>query len=362
MCPPAVSPLFDINNVHSTEELFAFVCCMARAEFVPAHVITDVNPFTCLPETLPENVWYFMNPTESKGADGGFWKPRGQPREIFGDDSINGWEATHEFYKGQGPHVEKTNWLMLEYYITSKVSGEALSAKDAKSLCKVFRSGSLPLSDSEMLQNVAGTEFRRENYVYSLPPDNFNIPTEQYATNQMQVDTTSCNLLRCVSSFRLRQPVENLPELDDFGPDDCFSLLDLDFTRSPSSPSENSSCVTMLSEECFNFLDAMLDLEAESGDHAEHKDADCYLSISDFSKPDDIVVQAAISGLPIEERSSENARDGKAVDSSPPCTLDSQSSSGSNSSQALSPGPDGRAEADGTSEKLQKKCMCFMPF
>ncbi|KAF8022865.1 hypothetical protein BT93_F0395 [Corymbia citriodora subsp. variegata] len=400
MCPPALVPLFDINIFRSTEELFAFMFYMPRADFVPANVITNVNPFGCLPETLPENKWYFMNAMENKGAEGGFWKPRGEPRKIFDDDFINGWEAIHEFHKGQGPHVEKTNWLMLEYRMTSKVSREAPLAKDAKSLCKVFCSSSSPPSDSEMLQNVAGTEFRGENDLYSQPPDYFNIPAEQRGTNQIQVDITCCNIMRRASSFILSHPVENLPELDHIDPGDYLELLDLGIPQSPSSSWDNSSCVTMSSDE-FDYLDAMLDLEAEIGDNGEHKDVGCNLSVCDSSKPDDIVVQTAISGLPIEERSSKNARDGKTVnrESSPPLTLVSrssqlldssqtpsadgknktdgrlkkpkrkylptsspQSSEGSNSSRMPSPGPGGKAKTDGKLKKLRKKYLCFMPF
>ncbi|KAI3439649.1 NAC domain-containing protein [Psidium guajava] len=362
MCPPVLPPLADMNECHTHEELFVFMFYMNEGYFVPANVITDVNPFNCLPETLPaENMWYFMNSMENKGVEGGFWDPSGEPREVFGDASINGWEATYEFYEGQGLDVKKTDWLMLEYYMTPKVSSEAASTKDAKSLCKVIRGSGLPLSDSEMLQN------------------------------QMQVDTTSFNIMRRTSSFILpSHPVENLPELDEFDPRDYIELLDLGIPQSPSSGSDNSSCLTMLSDECFDFLDAMLDLEVESGDHVESKDAGFNL-----------VVQEAISGLPVEERPSENARDGKAVnkDNSPPLTLDSQgsrlsnispapsadgrnktdgrlkklkrkylpasssqSSDGSNSSRAPSPGPGGRAKTDGTLKKLQKKYLCFMPF
>ncbi|XP_048131238.1 NAC domain-containing protein 101-like isoform X2 [Rhodamnia argentea] len=362
MCPPVVAPsLADMNECRTYEELFVFMFCMAEGYFVPANVITDVNPFNCLPETLLENIWYFMNSMENKGVEGGLWDPSGEPREVFGDASINGWQETYQFYEGQGSDVKKTDWLMLEYYMTPKASSEAASAKDAKSLCKVFRGSSSPLSGSEMLQN------------------------------QMQVDTTSLDIMRRTSSFILpSHPVENLPELDEFDPRDYIELLDLGIPQSPSSSSDNSSCMTMLSDECFDFLDALVDLEAESGDHEERKDAGC-----------DLVAQAAISGLPLEERPSENTRDGKAVnkDSSPPLTLDSrsselsnislapsadgrnktdgrlkklkrkylpasssQSSDGSNSSRAPSPGPGGRAKTNGTLKKLQKKCLCFMPF
>lgn len=55
--------------------------------------------------------------------------------------------------------------------------------------------------------------------------------------------------------------------------------------------------MTTLSDECFDYLDAMLDLEAESGDHVEHKDAGSNLSVSDSSKPEDIVDEAEISGI-----------------------------------------------------------------
>ncbi|XP_030446794.1 NAC domain-containing protein 83-like [Syzygium oleosum] len=388
MCPPAAAAL---DESWTREEFFRYMKYMAEGRSVPADVITDVNPFNRLPETLPgENKWYYITSMENRGAEGGFWKPRGQPREIYGDASITGWEATHEFYEGQGPHVEKTNWLMLEYYTTPNVSREAVPARDANSLCLVFRSCNSPLSDSE-------------NYVYSLRPCNFNIPTGQRVTNQMQVDTGSCNIMQRVTSILPIQPVENPAELDHTDSGGYLELLDLLFTPSPSSGgSDNSSCMTMLSDECFDYPDAMLDLEAESGDHVEHKDAGCNLSVSDSSKPDDIVVQAAISGLPIEERYSENARDaGKAVnrDSSRPLTSDSQSSEplnnsqtpsadgrnktdgrlkklkrkylstsssqssdGSNSGQAPSPSPGGRTKTDGTLKKLQKKYLCFMPF
>lgn len=66
-----------------------------------------------------------MNSMENRGVEGGFWDPRGEPREVFADASINGWEATYEFYEGQGLDVKKTDWLMLEYYMTPKVSSEA---------------------------------------------------------------------------------------------------------------------------------------------------------------------------------------------------------------------------------------------
>ncbi|KAI6699190.1 hypothetical protein NL676_019309 [Syzygium grande] len=65
---------------------------------------------------------------ENKGAEGGFWKPGGGPRDIAGDASVNGQVATHEFYEEQGPRVGKTDWLMLEDYITLKVSREAVLA------------------------------------------------------------------------------------------------------------------------------------------------------------------------------------------------------------------------------------------
>ncbi|KAI6674283.1 hypothetical protein NL676_002189 [Syzygium grande] len=134
-------------------------------------------------------MWCFVNSMENKGAEGGFWKPRGEPRDIVGDASVDGRVATHEFFEEQGPHAKKTNWLMLEDYLSLKVSREAVLAKyypnstlsmlihgciftllpvngqfrldfmqDANSLCKVFCSSNSPPSNGEMMQNGASTE------------------------------------------------------------------------------------------------------------------------------------------------------------------------------------------------------------
>jgi len=83
------------------------------------------------------------------------------------------------------------------------------------------------------------------------------------------------------SSFSPSHPIESLPELDHIDSGDYLELLDLDIPQSSSSRSDNSSCMTMSSDEIFDYLVAMLDSEAESGDHVEHRDAGCNLNVSD---------------------------------------------------------------------------------
>jgi hypothetical protein len=94
--------------------------------------------------------------------------------------------------------------------------------------------------------------------------------------------------------------LENLHEMGYPG-DDFLELLDLDDPVSPyldnpassSSSSENSSCLTISSGECFDSLALLQDLEPENS----QKDAGCKFSVSASHRPNEVVMLPATSGL-----------------------------------------------------------------
>lgn len=97
-------------------------------------------------------------------------------------------------------------------------------------------------------------------------------------------------------SVRERIPVENAPEIDYVSRGDYMELLDLDTPVSPSSSSD-SSCVTMSSNECFDSLALLQDLEPETNNEPVQKDAGCKFNIAASIKPTEVVICPAFSGI-----------------------------------------------------------------
>lgn len=120
MCPsPSVSPPNEISFYWSDEELFTCLQGMINGSPLPDNVIRDVNPYQHNPSCLPDRVWFLTSSEDTKFAEG-FWKPKGEPNEIFTNSSITGWRTTFEFYEGTTPHVLKTDWVLQQYKITQK--------------------------------------------------------------------------------------------------------------------------------------------------------------------------------------------------------------------------------------------------
>lgn len=90
--------------------------------------------------------------------------------------------------------------------------------------------------------------------------------------------------------------VENAPEIDYASRGDYLELLDLEIPVSPSSSSD-SSCLTMSSDECFDALALLQDLEPENNNEPELKDAGCKFSVTASIKPTEVVMYPAFSGI-----------------------------------------------------------------
>ena len=96
---------------------------------------------------------------------------------------------------------------------------------------------------------------------------------------------------------RLDNHLEDIhPEMDYYLGDDYLELLDLDNPTSSSSSSENSSCLSMSSNEDFDTMDVLRDVEREINHDRGRRDAACIHSSAPFKLKKEVVYQVA-SGL-----------------------------------------------------------------
>ncbi|GAA0177867.1 hypothetical protein LIER_29760 [Lithospermum erythrorhizon] len=117
-----------------------------------SRAIIDVDLNKCEPWDLParasmgEKEWYFFSQRDRKyptglrtnrATEAGYWKTTGKDKEIYGGGVLVGMKKTLVFYKGRAPKGEKTNWVMHEYRLESKLPFKP--TKDDWVVCRVFQ-------------------------------------------------------------------------------------------------------------------------------------------------------------------------------------------------------------------------------
>lgn len=75
-------------------------------------------------DVLADGFWYLVHSNEKKEFDHGFWKAKGEACKIYSNSMITGWRTTLEYFEGQVPHEQKTDWIMQEYRITHEKTCE----------------------------------------------------------------------------------------------------------------------------------------------------------------------------------------------------------------------------------------------
>lgn len=91
--------------------------------------------------------------------------------------------------------------------------------------------------------------------------------------------------------------VGNPPEIDYISRGDFLELLDLDNPASPSSSSDDSSCLTSSSDECFDSLALLQELDSEINWHSAQKNESCKFSVSASFRPNEVVMAPISPGL-----------------------------------------------------------------
>ncbi|ONI32747.1 hypothetical protein PRUPE_1G383200 [Prunus persica] len=328
MCPQSATLPADIGFQCTDEELCISLGKIISGSPLPGNVIEDANPYQLVPSNLPDGFWYFIHSNENKPTNFGYWRTKGEACRIFSNSSITGWRATLEFYQGQAPNESKTDWVMQEYWLTQKKLSEDSKAKVSK-------------------DNERGTL----------------IVTERVPDHDVQI----------------------MPEIDYVSRGDYLELLDLD-TPASFSFSSDSSCLTMSSDECFDSLALLEELEPKNSQDLVNKNAGCKFSISAPPRPDELVIFAASSGSFSKSPSEERVKTHSPIPGSAVCGKisgktsnnmnriqkpDCRNEGGPSTSHNVDVSPSShtasqegkrRARTIGRTEKLKKKYFCFMPF
>ncbi|GMP45071.1 hypothetical protein CsSME_00013735 [Camellia sinensis var. sinensis] len=250
------------------------------------NVTGDINPYEHLPSNLPD-IWCFICSEQKKASEHGFWKPRGEACEIFTNSNIIGWRTTLEFYEGRAPHERRTNWLMQEYSITQKQLHSNSNPKESGLLCRVFSSGASP--NREMKQKLGGAEIAGGN---NFHPNRPVVPDTGSTTGPGRMAESEARRNRDDNTIPLAAAAGNIPDMDYILSGDFLELDDLGDPESRSSFSDNSSCVTLTSEECFDYL-ALGDLEDPINQDEQGKDANVKFNVAASVKPNEVVMRPA---------------------------------------------------------------------
>ncbi|OWM80821.1 protein NTM1-like 9 [Punica granatum] len=380
MCPPAAAPPRDLNYNCTVEELIMHLEKLQHGSPLPRNVIIDVNPYCRRPENLPDKMWYFIHSEYNKATEVGVWKPKGEPSRVFSNTSISGWRTTLEFFEGQTPHSpKKTNWIMQEFKVTpNKIehSFDGSRVHEPSMLCKVFHSAE-DLCDPELEPRIGGND---SLYEKSLNP----IPLLLSTDSRFEKGSTSNHEENDQSDKVIAEIPPNDPVAENLSDDDCISrgdyieLWDLETRGSPSSSSDNSSCVTMSSDECFDSLALLQDLEPAKDPNLEGRDiSNCHPNTSASDRPDVAVRGTAASGsLIINEPRNLPDQETRRTDLPSPtlakgrekkreCSHENPSPNSCEatpSTSRQSSDSEGSKKGNGRIKRPKKKYLCFLPF
>ncbi|MCL7027284.1 hypothetical protein MKW94_005819 [Papaver nudicaule] len=384
MCPSVpISPTADDIGFNCPGG--QLVMCLERmicGDPIPANVNTEINPYIDSPWLLNDSIWYFHS-EDRKTSETGYWMEAEEDREIYTDSPTIGSRSTLQFFSGQAPNGEKTNWMMYAYRIQQKRLLEISKGGTSSSLCRVFsnRSQSQNIKEEE---HGSGNRDAKDNNVLLDSTELENNLKHPTIKSQVISKNDEHGLMK-VSDRHLKQPspdnsTHNLNEIYDFSEGDYLELEDLDDpSESSSSSSENSGCSTLASSEHFEYFDSsalLRDIENDLDTQRNYTD-----NISGLFRPIHAAVRGDSSGAEqqlldteaLEDvRNRQNVGDGDMNEltiSSKDEVASSSSSNSNGTAQAMASqiSPEGKDEVSGRSRsrsriaKLRKKYLCFMP-
>ncbi|XP_073052938.1 uncharacterized protein [Primulina eburnea] len=323
MCPPVgPSSPAEIGQLLNDEQSFLWLDRYNRGFSLPTNVLADMTPFQYHPSNLPEGIWYLVDANEKKDSVYGFWKDKGEACKIYSNSSIFGWRASLEYFEGQAPHGQRTDWLMHEHKITQKgrfykdkpkVPTVAIISvcvllncksiwlvivQESRSLCKVFLyKARISENESPSSQNNKTVDGSKPiSMAASIIPD-INSTSLQDSKNESQAkpecDAGLLPLTDITSNFSPR----DLSELECLSRGDYLELNDLqDDPESNSSSSQNSTCPSKLSEDYFDSLGLLQDLEEEDRMKTKENPSSSRYHFTHTVGSDRVIIQPPSSG------------------------------------------------------------------
>ena len=80
-------------------------------------------------------MWFLIHSKVDGVYEHGKWSIKGEPYKIVLDSMTTCSRTTFEYYKGQGPHERRTNWVMHEYRILQRGQFEGSNMKVFYGIC-----------------------------------------------------------------------------------------------------------------------------------------------------------------------------------------------------------------------------------
>ncbi|XP_073105338.1 NAC domain-containing protein 13-like isoform X2 [Elaeis guineensis] len=318
-------------------------------------------------------MWYLYNPDDPQSLNGeceikvtrtGYWKPMGGLR-IFTSTPTVGRKTTREFYIGKAPNGDKTGWTMHEYQTEQKTHQGINKEQDHCSLYRVFfqinerpnheeqhNSMIADAADGDYLEHVLLNLLEQENNSSSSGAGNRSQMVGRDQQGQSVLSGTS------VTGPETDSSAEDVYATCDFSKGDYLELNDLYSPGTSSSSSDNSSLMSVNSDEYFD-ADALLrDLENEHNPRVEEEHADCRYSVSASVKSNQVVIRPPPSGSVCGNSSSNLVAEGgafanpmpeRAWASGPSSSAYELSHNRKASSSGKSPGSDSDQSSSGSS-------------
>lgn len=410
MCPsPPV--LLDIDAGWSDEEVVQFLGRRRAGDPVPSNVITEVNPFSIEPWDSPEKTWFLYDSKAPPLSGGsvievrkiGYWKSMDDLR-ISTSTTTVGRKTTREFYIGQAPFGDKTGWMMHEYQAENMVVQGNSKEQDSSSLCRLF------LEFDEWLNNEECDPVRPEQCDPVSPELSDPVVVETLLMSFLEPEernsiSDAANGSQVVGEDEQRQlelsggppqdlvplqdPVNGNSEDDmqatcDFSKEDFLELKDLYDPESSSTSSDNSSLVSMNSDDYFDGESMLRDIENGNSLKMDEDKVDHRFNVSTTVSSNPVVIRPPASGSAYNNNINLVDSDNRSADSIvaanttlPSSTMDPQSDadifiSGSSQGSQVNDSRSGSSEG-GSSRgsgsksvrritKFGKKYCCLAPF
>lgn len=375
-------PLNSIGTYWTDEAVIATLKGMSTGvDPVPSNVIVD-DPYRYHPSNLPEDVWFYVEQSNQKDSEHGSWKAKGEPSKIFSDSSVTGLRTTLEFFEGKAPLAQRTNWVMQDYSIIQNGFHGNKTLRGSKLLCRVFSTSETNKNHNSQ-QNLDHAKSAGGSYLHPKP---------------LSVPDTGSSLRLSVSQARRRGEnngplgtsgeqqhhygqMEDLLESDFIARGEYLELDDLVDQESLSARSNDTSCITISSDEYFESMALLKDIEDEINKGEGGKRANFKCNAAATAKPDEVVIQPVTVGSLIgisnggqtpnkavekracdSKRVTENAVQTQHADGNRNrSTSSSEDKVGSSSSDNSVP-KGGKKQSGRKLKKLNRKYLCFMPF